>query len=130
MLEAKELNGKVWEFIDGLRPREAEIIKWRFGLEGDVLTLKECAKRLDRSVERVRQIEFRARRKIKRGLIKARVISLKPDPPPPPPEPAPEPPPAASEPRLSYAEGGRVSLAEAIEWEKANLPRERWIHSW
>jgi RNA polymerase primary sigma factor len=49
-----------------LPPREQQIIRWRYGLDGEEpLTLRAIANRLDVSAERVRQIEQRAMRKLR-----------------------------------------------------------------
>jgi RNA polymerase primary sigma factor len=47
--------------VAALPEREREIVRWRFGLDGEEpLTLAEIAERLDLSPERVRQLERRA----------------------------------------------------------------------
>jgi RNA polymerase sigma factor (sigma-70 family) len=48
-----------------LTDRERQVLSWRFGLDGEELSLRQIARRLGVSAERVRQIE-------RRGLIKLR----------------------------------------------------------
>jgi len=57
----KELN----EVIDSLSPREAEVIRLRYGLEdGHCHTLEDVGARFNVTRERIRQIEAKALRKI------------------------------------------------------------------
>lgn len=54
------------ELVDKLPKREAQILRWRYGLEGPrPLTLAEVGEKLGISRERVRQIEERALKKLK-----------------------------------------------------------------
>jgi RNA polymerase primary sigma factor len=60
MAESDELN-QVLQLVDRLGPREASVIRMRFGLDGEEpLTLKEIGDRLGLTRERVRQIERQA----------------------------------------------------------------------
>jgi RNA polymerase primary sigma factor len=52
-----------------LTDRERQVLSWRFGLDGDELSLREIARRLGVSAERVRQIEHR-------GLVKLRAQAV------------------------------------------------------
>jgi RNA polymerase sigma factor (sigma-70 family) len=52
-----------------LTDRERQVLAWRFGLDGEELSLRQIARKLGVSAERVRQIEHR-------GLIKLRVGAL------------------------------------------------------
>jgi RNA polymerase sigma factor (sigma-70 family) len=52
-----------------LTERERQVLAWRFGLDGEELSLRQIARRLGVSAERVRQIE-------QRGLIKLRTSVL------------------------------------------------------
>jgi RNA polymerase sigma factor (sigma-70 family) len=63
-------NDQLKEVIDftlitKLTPREAKILKLRFGFEGDPLTLEQVGDMLDIGRERVRQIEAKALRKLR-----------------------------------------------------------------
>lgn len=60
------LRHKIWQALKCLSPREAEIIKLRFGLENDrELTLEEVGHKFGLTRERIRQLEIRALRKLK-----------------------------------------------------------------
>lgn len=64
----KRLREKVMKIIDSLGEREAKIIKLRYGLEdGRPRTLEEVGKVVGLSKERVRQIEKRALKKLRRN---------------------------------------------------------------
>ncbi|MBD5779404.1 sigma-70 family RNA polymerase sigma factor [Pelagicoccus sp. NFK12] len=57
-LHEKSLRGDLHEMITGLDAREAEIIRLRFGLNGDTpLTLEEVGQLFDITRERVRQLQ-------------------------------------------------------------------------
>ena len=52
--------------LDTLKPREKQVVQWRFGLEdGRMKTLQEIGELMGVSRERVRQIESCAFRKLK-----------------------------------------------------------------
>ena len=62
-----ELAEHVKEMLDTLTPREAKVLRIRFGIELDAdHTLEEVGKALYVSKERIRQIEAKALRKMKR----------------------------------------------------------------
>jgi len=48
-----------------LTDRERQVLAWRFGLDGDELSLRQIGRRLGMSAERVRQIENRALTKLR-----------------------------------------------------------------
>jgi RNA polymerase primary sigma factor len=57
--------------VNSLDKREAEIIKYRFGLEGrDELTLEEVGRRFHVTRERIRQLEYLALSKMRRAMAK------------------------------------------------------------
>ena len=69
-LENKVLNGigreEITKMLDALKPREKEIVKLRYGIDGyDIHTLEEIGKTFNITRERVRQIE-------KKTLLKLR----------------------------------------------------------
>lgn len=60
------LRDVVKEILDGLTPREAKVLRMRFGIEmGNDHTLEEVGKQFDVTRERIRQIEAKALRKLK-----------------------------------------------------------------
>jgi RNA polymerase primary sigma factor len=62
------LSEKVDQLLEDLSEREALILKMRFGFFGEVRTLEEIGKEIGLSRERVRQIEKRAKLKLKSKL--------------------------------------------------------------
>ncbi|MBI2517898.1 MAG: RNA polymerase sigma factor RpoD/SigA [Opitutae bacterium] len=70
-LGEKNLKESLHAMIASLEPREAEIIRLRFGLDGkDELTLEEVGKKFKVTRERIRQLEYLALGKIRRQLQK------------------------------------------------------------
>ena len=67
-LMQESLNKKVDQLLEDLLEREAKILKMRFGFFGEVKTLEEIGKEIGLSRERVRQIEKRAKLKLKTKL--------------------------------------------------------------
>jgi RNA polymerase primary sigma factor len=60
------LRSLVGEMLDGLTPREAKVLRMRFGIDmSSDHTLEEVGKQFDVTRERVRQIEAKAIRKLK-----------------------------------------------------------------
>src|SRR3978361_1342533 len=60
------MRGVVKDILDSLTPREAKVLRMRFGIEMSTdHTLEEVGKQFDVTRERIRQIEARARRKLK-----------------------------------------------------------------
>ena len=64
----ESLNEKVDQMLENLSEREAKILKMRFGFFGEVKTLEEIGQRIGLSRERVRQIEKRAKERLKSKL--------------------------------------------------------------
>ena len=62
------LNTKVDQLLEDLSEKETLILKMRFGFFGEVKTLEEIGKNIGLSRERVRQIEKRAKLKLKPKL--------------------------------------------------------------
>jgi len=60
------LHEKIDEILDGLSPREARVLRLRFGLDdGNVYTLEEVGKKFGLTRERIRQIEGSALRRLR-----------------------------------------------------------------
>ena len=64
----KLLNEKVDQMLEDLSEREATILKMRFGFFGEVKTLEDIGREIGLSRERVRQIEKRAKDRLKSKL--------------------------------------------------------------
>jgi RNA polymerase primary sigma factor len=65
----KNLREDLSKMVNSLDPREASIIKLRFGLEGQKeLTLEEVGKKFKVTRERIRQLEYLALAKIRRQM--------------------------------------------------------------
>jgi RNA polymerase primary sigma factor len=68
-LQVNSLNNDVKNMIDRLDPREGEIIRLRFGLNGErPLTLEEVGEKFDITRERVRQLQNIALQKMRRSM--------------------------------------------------------------
>ena len=62
----RAMQNEIGEALSGLSERESEIIRYRFGIDGQmVLTLEEIGKRFNLSKERIRQIENRTLKKLR-----------------------------------------------------------------
>ncbi len=65
------------EDLQELTPREAEIIRMRFGFRGEEpMKLREIAKKLSMSPEGIRRIELKALNKLKKRLVKQGVYGV------------------------------------------------------
>ena len=70
-LGEKSLREDLKSMVDSLDPREASIIRLRFGLDGgQELTLEEVGKKFKVTRERIRQLEYLALAKIRRQMQK------------------------------------------------------------
>jgi RNA polymerase primary sigma factor len=70
-LRERSLNSDLKSMVDSLEPREAEIIRLRFGLEGaNELTLEEVGRKFKVTRERVRQLQNIALSKIRKAMSK------------------------------------------------------------
>ncbi len=68
-LREKNLSADLHAMIDSLDKREAEILRLRFGLDGnDELTLEEVGRRFNVTRERIRQLEYIALGKIRKAI--------------------------------------------------------------
>jgi len=73
-LESRGLTEQTLKLLSTLTPREAKILKMRFGIGGEQEhTLEEIGKAFNLSRERIRQIEAEALRKLK-SPIKSRLL--------------------------------------------------------
>ncbi len=71
-LVRSSLASEVNALLQELSPREQEILKMRFGFNGDPMTLEEIGKKIGLSRERIRQIETKAKRRLRaRAQMKA-----------------------------------------------------------
>jgi RNA polymerase primary sigma factor len=70
-LRESNQNNALRALVDSLDPREAEIIRYRFGLDGrDELTLEEVGAKFRVTRERVRQLQNLALSKMRKALSK------------------------------------------------------------
>ena len=70
-LQSKSLIGDVDKVLASLEPREADIIRLRFGLEGrDPKTLEEVGEQIGITRERVRQLQEQAIRQLRKNMNK------------------------------------------------------------
>ncbi len=65
VLEEKEKAEVVGEMLDSLTPKEAKVLRMRFGIGCNEHTLEEAGEKLRVTKERIRQIEIKALRKMK-----------------------------------------------------------------
>jgi RNA polymerase sigma factor (sigma-70 family) len=61
--------GQLRDLLSGLSDREREVLRARYGLDGEAESLRQVARRLGVSAERVRQIENRALGKLRAAAI-------------------------------------------------------------
>lgn len=62
-------SGSIRALLSTLTDRERQIVGWRFGLDGEELSLRQIGRRLGMSAERVRQIEERALAKLRTAAL-------------------------------------------------------------
>lgn len=72
-VKAEELSEELRRSMSFLEDREADIVRWRFGLRGtDEMTLQEIAEKYELSRERIRQLESKALHKLRKGSLRLR----------------------------------------------------------
>ena len=77
-LARKEMRAAIDEALLTLTPREASVLRARFGLSGeDEATLSDIGERLGVSKERVRQIEAKAMRKMRHPSRHLKILAAK-----------------------------------------------------
>ena len=70
-LQSKSVVGDINVVLSKLEPREADIIRLRFGLEGrDPLTLEQVGEKIGVTRERVRQLQEQALRRLRKNMAK------------------------------------------------------------
>jgi RNA polymerase sigma factor (sigma-70 family) len=62
--------GQLRDLLSGLSDRERDVLRARFGLEGDAKNLRQIAEMLGVSPERVRQLESRALGKLRAAAVR------------------------------------------------------------
>jgi RNA polymerase primary sigma factor len=76
-LEGKTSSNMLHGLVARLEPREAEILRHRFGLEGDAeKTLDEVGQRFGLTRERIRQIQELALKKLRKQIEKLEAIQV------------------------------------------------------
>ena len=75
IINRKALKASIEEVLETLTPKEAEVIRKRFGLgETKALTLEEIGKQYDVTRERIRQIEAKAIRKMRNPIRSKKIV--------------------------------------------------------
>lgn len=69
--ENSMLRDSLDEILDTIGEREAQVIRMRFGLDGEAMTLEEVGKELGVTKERIRQIEDKALKKLRNPIRSA-----------------------------------------------------------
>jgi len=72
----ESLRIEVKQVLNTLAPREAEVIKLYFGLDGSILTLEEIGEKFNLTRERVRQIKEKAIRRLRHNSRSDRLKSF------------------------------------------------------
>ena len=76
-LEEKEKNKLISEMLDTLTPREARVLRMRFGIGCAEHTLEEVGEKLKVTRERIRQVEIQAMRKMKHPSRMGELLKVK-----------------------------------------------------
>ena len=69
--ENSMLRESLNDILDTIDAREAQVIRMRFGLDGEAMTLEEVGKELGVTKERIRQIEDKALKKLRNPMRSA-----------------------------------------------------------
>lgn len=70
IIELEDRKRRIEKYLDKLSPREQMVIRMRYGLDdGIVKTLDEIGQHYGVTRERIRQVEFKALKKLKRFII-------------------------------------------------------------
>ena len=77
VLEEKEKAQVVGEMLDSLTPREARVLRMRFGIGCEEHTLEEAGKKLNVTKERIRQMESKAMRKMQHPSRMVELLKVK-----------------------------------------------------
>lgn len=72
-LIAREQGGEIFNALASLTPRKRDVLSKRFGMGCREMTLQQIGDSLDLSAGRVRQIELKAIRDIRKQMMKSRV---------------------------------------------------------
>ncbi len=65
----QDMESVVRDALEILPPREAQVLRWRYGVDSDVHTLQEIGAKLEVSRERVRQLEQQAISRLRRAEV-------------------------------------------------------------
>ena len=74
LMEAREMEARVAEWVGQLNDRQREVLERRYGLNGrEVATLEELAADMDLTRERVRQIQMESLNALRKRMFRARL---------------------------------------------------------
>ena len=74
LIEAREMEARVTEWVGQLSDRQREVLERRYGLNGrEVATLEELAADLGLTRERVRQIQMESLNALRKRVFRARL---------------------------------------------------------
>lgn len=76
LLEKQQAAQAVDSLLDMLTPREAEVLRLRYGIDGEAMTLDEIAKPMGYTRERVRQVEAKALRKLRSPVRQTALMDI------------------------------------------------------
>ena len=67
-LDQQDLRSELVVALAGLPPRQSDVLRWIFGLDGEPLTLQEVGDRMEVTTERVRQLRDKAIRTMRTSM--------------------------------------------------------------